>query len=79
MPLLLFATGARNVPLSTMGLLQFLSPTLQFLMGVLLFGEPFTHERLIGFSIIWAALVIFSAESFHARSRAAAVEPATAD
>jgi len=69
-PLLLFATGARSVPLSTLGLLQYIAPSLQFLTGVFIYGEPFTHERLIGFGIIWTALVIFTAEGFIARRRA---------
>ena len=62
-PLLLFANGARHVPLTVMGLLQYITPTLQFLIGVLIYGETFTHDRLIGFSIIWLALVMFSAEN----------------
>lgn len=68
-PLLLFASGARTVPLSTMGLLQFITPTFQFLAGVLVFGEPFTHDRVIGFSIIWLALIIFTVENFLSRGR----------
>lgn len=68
-PLLLFASGARSVPLTTMGLLQYISPTLQFLSGVLLLGEAFTTDRIIGFSLIWAALAFFSIESFIARRR----------
>ena len=68
-PLLLFTSGARSVPLTTMGLLQYISPTLQFLTGVLIFGEAFTTERIIGFSLIWAALAIFSIESFIAYRR----------
>ncbi|NTV35593.1 MAG: EamA family transporter, partial [Anaerolineaceae bacterium] len=67
-PLLFFATGARRVPLSTMGLLQYVSPTIQFFIGVFLFGEPFSHQRLIGFSMIWIALAIFTAESLLHRS-----------
>ncbi len=63
-PLILFSIGARGVPLTTMGLLQYITPTMQFLSGVLLFGEPFTRERLIGFGIIWIALAILSIESF---------------
>lgn len=63
-PLLLFSSGAQRVPLSTMGLLQYISPTLQFLFGIFMFGEPFSHDRLIGFSIIWAALIFFTVESF---------------
>ena len=68
-PLLLFATGAKSVPLSTLGLLQYISPTIQFLIGVFLFGEPFAPEQAVGFGIIWAALLIFSAESWLARRR----------
>ncbi len=69
-PLLLFASGARQVPLSTMGLLQYIAPTLQFLSGVLLYNEPFTPNRLIGFGIIWFALATFSIEGLLARRRA---------
>jgi len=50
-------------------LLQYIAPTLQFLSGVFLFNEPFTHERLIGFGIIWFALAIFTLESFAQRRR----------
>jgi chloramphenicol-sensitive protein RarD len=63
-PLLFFATGSRQVPLSTMGILQYITPTLQFLAGVFLFGESFNGARLVGFCIIWFALAVFSAESF---------------
>jgi chloramphenicol-sensitive protein RarD len=61
-PLLLFASGARQIPLSVLGLLQYLSPTLQFLLGVWLFHEAFTADRLVGFVLIWAALALFAAE-----------------
>ncbi len=71
-PLILFSIGARSIPLSTVGLLQYITPTGQFLSGVFLFGEPFTHDRLIGFSIIWLALIIFSVESLSRRKPAAA-------
>lgn len=63
-PLLLFSAGAQSVPLSIMGLLQYVSPSIQFLIGVFIYKEPFTVERLIGFIIIWLALTIFSFESF---------------
>ena len=69
-PLLLFSSAARSIPLSTMGLLQYLSPTLQFLLGVFLFGEPFSQHQLIGFSIIWLALIIFSAGSLYEQRKA---------
>lgn len=61
-PLLLFATGARKIPLSILGLLQYLSPTLQFLLGVWMFHEAFSSERLVGFLMIWAALILFAGE-----------------
>jgi chloramphenicol-sensitive protein RarD len=61
-PLLLFASGARQIPLSALGLLQYLSPTLQFLLGVWLFHEPFTAVRLVGFLLIWLALALFAIE-----------------
>lgn len=61
-PLLLFASGARQIPLSILGLLQYLAPTIQFLLGVLLFQEAFTADRLVGFVLIWAALVLFAGE-----------------
>jgi chloramphenicol-sensitive protein RarD len=63
-PLLLFSAGAQSVPLSIMGILQYVSPSLQFLIGVFIYKETFTIERLIGFIIIWLALFIFSLESF---------------
>ncbi len=71
-PLLLFATGARKIPLSILGLLQYLSPTLQFLLGVWLFKEAFTADRLVGFVLIWSALVLFAGEGLLRRQPAAA-------
>ncbi|MGB9107411.1 MAG: EamA family transporter RarD [Telluria sp.] len=61
-PLLLFASGARQIPLSVLGLLQYLSPTLQFLLGVWIFHEAFTADRLVGFVLIWGALALFAIE-----------------
>ncbi len=61
-PLLLFGAAARRIPLSTLGLLQYLAPTMQFLIGVFVYDEAFTRERLIGFSVIWMALLIYSLE-----------------
>ena len=61
-PLLLFAAGARSIRLSTLGLLQFIAPTLQLLLGILMFHEPFGGARMWGFVIIWAALALYSAE-----------------
>jgi chloramphenicol-sensitive protein RarD len=61
-PLLLFASGARRISLSALGLLQYLAPTLQFLLGVWLFHEAFSSDRLVGFLMIWAALALFAGE-----------------
>jgi len=61
-PLLLFAAGARKIPMAALGLLQYLSPTMQALLGVWVFHEGFPPERLIGFVIIWAALALYVAE-----------------
>jgi chloramphenicol-sensitive protein RarD len=62
-PLLLFAAGARRIRMSTLGLLQYIGPTIQFVLGVWLFNEPFSGLRIVGFLLIWAALAIYSAES----------------
>ena len=59
-PLLLFASGARRIPLSVLGLLQYVTPTLQFLLGVWMFHEAFSADRLAGFVLIWAALALFA-------------------
>jgi chloramphenicol-sensitive protein RarD len=61
-PLLLFAAGARRISLSLLGLLQYIGPTLQLLLGVWLYHEPFSGDRLAGFAIIWGALVVYSLE-----------------
>ena len=61
-PLLLFAAGARRIPLATLGLLQYISPMLQFLLGVWLLGETASPARLVGFGLIWAALLCYSVE-----------------
>ncbi len=62
-PLLLFAAAARRVPLVTIGLLQFITPVLQLLCGVLLLGEHMSGARWIGFAIVWVALVVLSVDS----------------
>src|SRR3546814_8837885 len=55
-PLLLFATAASRIPLSLLGLLQYLTPTMQLMCGVLVFHEPLPPERLAGFVLVWIAL-----------------------
>jgi chloramphenicol-sensitive protein RarD len=66
-PLLLFAGAATSIPLSTIGILQYVTPTLQFLIGVCIFRESFTHSHLLGFSIIWLALIVFWIEGIYSR------------
>jgi chloramphenicol-sensitive protein RarD len=58
----MFAAGARKIPLSLVGILQYISPTLQLLCGVLLWHEPFGGTKLVGYVLIWLALVIYTLE-----------------
>jgi chloramphenicol-sensitive protein RarD len=75
-PLLMFASAARRIRLSLIGILQYISPTLQFLIGVLIFHEKFTFIQFIGYAIVWSALIIFGMESYFAyRSQSAIMEP----
>lgn len=62
-PLLLFAYGARRIPLSVVGLLQYIGPSIQLMLGVWLYGEPFGGARALGFALIWAGLAVYSGES----------------
>jgi chloramphenicol-sensitive protein RarD len=66
-PLLLFGAGARLVTLTTLGILQYIAPTLQFLLGVVVYGESFTQARLIGFGLVWTSLAIYTVEGYLAR------------
>ncbi|OGN97166.1 MAG: transporter [Chloroflexi bacterium RBG_13_50_21] len=61
-PLLLFGYSARRIPLSMLGFIQYIAPTLQFLLGVFVFAEPFPPARMVGFSIIWMALLVYTLE-----------------
>jgi chloramphenicol-sensitive protein RarD len=72
-PLLMFASAAKQIPLTMVGILQYIAPTLQFLIGIFIYKEPFDHAHLIGFGIIWVALVIFWVENYLAHR--AASEP----
>jgi len=65
-PLLLFAAGARQIPLSLVGILQYTGPTLQLLIGIFVFHEHFGLERLLGFGLIWLALTIYAADGWRA-------------
>nr|WP_295077982.1 EamA family transporter RarD [uncultured Roseateles sp.] len=75
-PLLLFAAGARRIPMSTLGLLQYISPSLQFLLGVFLFNEGLQPARLIGFALIWTALLVYSAEGLWVSKARGRTDPA---
>ncbi|HSK87675.1 MAG TPA: EamA family transporter RarD, partial [Anaerolineales bacterium] len=68
-PLLLFASAARQIPLTMIGILQYIAPTMQFLIGVFLYHETFDQTRLIGFSLVWLALLIFWLENYVANRR----------
>ncbi len=70
LPLIFFASALRLIPLSTAGILQYVSPSMQFLIGVFIYREPFDTQRLIGFSIIWLALFVFSVEGYITQRRA---------
>jgi chloramphenicol-sensitive protein RarD len=69
-PLLFFGAAARRLPLSVIGLMQYLAPVMQFTFGVSIMGEPMPLERWIGFSLVWIALVILSVDALrHRRNR----------
>ena len=78
-PLLLFASGARRVPLTVIGLLQFVAPIIQFAIGVWVLGEPMTVERWIGFGLVWVALIVLSADSIVMSRRHRAAVPDVAE
>ncbi|NTU79034.1 MAG: EamA family transporter RarD [Chloroflexales bacterium] len=77
-PLLLFAAGARRVTMTTLGLLQYIAPTLQFLLGVTIYGESLTPQRLVGFAIVWVALAIYTLDGVVSGGRAARARAVTA-
>lgn len=77
-PLVLFSYGVRRVPLSTIGILQYVGPTLQLFTGVFVFHEPFSQIQLVGFGLIWAALVVYAGEGLW-RGRRARLNAALTD
>ena len=76
LPLVGFAYAVRRVPLSLVGLMQYIAPTMQFLIGVLVFHEAFDRDRAIGFGFIWVALALFMLDSAWRSRRAAVPAPA---
>ena len=77
-PLIAFAFGARRIPYSMLGILQYIGPSMQFLLGIFVFGEAFSQVQAIGFGLIWLALGVYAAEGWRQqRLRSAAVIPAS--
>ncbi len=68
-PLVLFATAAQRLPMATLGLLQYIAPTMQFLVGVLLYGETLSHGQMASFGLIWVGLILFATDSYRAARR----------
>lgn len=68
-PLLLFAYGARRIRLSTLGLLQYVAPTVQLIIGIWVYHEAFTSSRLLSFGFIWAALALYTADNLWSQRR----------
>lgn len=66
-PLLLFAIAARRLPLSTIGFLQYLAPTISFMIAIFLYHEPMNVHRALGFAMIWTALIVYSIDMLRAR------------
>jgi chloramphenicol-sensitive protein RarD len=62
LPLLLFSSAARRLPLSTVGFLQYVAPTIQLVLATVVYGEPFAHDQLIAFAAIWLGLAAFSVD-----------------
>jgi chloramphenicol-sensitive protein RarD len=72
LPLLLFAAGARRLPLATVGLMQYLGPSIQLALGIWVFHEPFDSRRLVGFALIWSALAVYSLDGWRVSRRPSA-------
>ncbi|MCB1245665.1 MAG: EamA family transporter RarD [Acidimicrobiia bacterium] len=69
-PLLLFGAAAKRIPLTTLGIIQYVAPSIQFALGVVVYGEDLGAERLVWFIIVWAALVVFVADGYRHRDTA---------
>ena len=70
-PLLLFAAGARRLSMATLGIVQYIGPSIQFMLGIWVFGESFSPARLVGFAGIWLALLIYSVDGWRVTRPAA--------
>lgn len=76
LPLLAFAAGARRIPLALVGILQYVAPSLQLLLGLVAFGEVLSARKLVGFALIWLAVLLYSLEALTRRARPALDESA---
>jgi chloramphenicol-sensitive protein RarD len=75
-PLALFAAAVQRVPLSVIGILQFFSPTIQFLIGIFVFREAFSAAQFVGFALVWTAIILFGVDGLLARRRTVPAPPA---
>src|SRR5262249_44580276 len=71
-PLILFAAGARRISMAVLGMLQYLSPSMQMLLGLWVFHETFSAERMAGFMVVWSALIVYMGEGLWTSRRATA-------
>lgn len=76
LPLLLFAEGAKRLPMYTMGFLQYITPTLQFSIGLFAFGEPLNPHKLVGFILVWIGLLVLAIGQTHTMRKKRALVPA---
>ena len=79
LPLLLFSSAAQRIPLAVIGILQYITPTMQFLLAVFVYKEPFSAAQLVGFGLVWVALIVFSVEGFLARGTTQQPVPAAVE
>jgi len=77
-PLCLFAAGTKRIPLSTIGILQYLAPSLSFLLAVFVFGEAFQTVQLVSFGLIWLSLAVFTGEGLYTSRNSAIAAPSEA-
>ena len=75
LPLVLFAAAVQRIPLSMIGILQFIAPTIQFALGVLVYKEPFSHQQLVAFGFVWSAVIVFVAEGILTRTQQGQTTP----
>jgi len=78
LPLLLFADAANRIPLTVLGILQYITPVLQLFVGLLLFHEPLPPAELVGFALVWLAIAIFTWDAL-LRARRTRSEPLASD